>query len=140
MVGSGVEVTIAMSTGFGTATSEAFTVAPKFVYLPMALELKFETNRSEPSTAIPAKFDGAEISEAFTVAPEVVYSPIVEETAVWSQQTDPIRTRQCSRGCSTLRTARRSPTAPEVVYSPIVPWEVRDKQIRSGHRNASRGA
>ncbi len=54
MLGSGVEETIAMSTGFGTATSEAFTVAPKVVYSPIVEETAVwvTTNRSDPDTTM----------------------------------------------------------------------------------------
>ena len=51
--------------------------APEVVYSPIVPVKVFETNRSEPETAMPTGPLNPETKAGFTVAPEVVYSPIV---------------------------------------------------------------
>jgi hypothetical protein len=54
VAGSGVEVTVTIAKGTSNPEiSEAFTVAPEVVYSPIVLLFRFETNRSDPDTAIP---------------------------------------------------------------------------------------
>ena len=67
------------------------------------------------------------------MAPEVVYSPIVSSAG--SRQRCLTRTPRCRWGCSPEMSEALT-VAPEVVYSPIVPVEVRDKNVRPGHRDA----
>ena len=75
------------------------------------------------------------MSEALTVAPEVVYSPIVPLPRFVTKMSDP--DTAMPMGPSSPEMSEALTVAPEVVYSPIVPVpQVRDKDVRPGHRDA----
>ena len=76
-----------------------------------------------------------EMSEALTVAPEVVYSPIVPAPKFVTKMSDP--DTAMPSGSLSPEMSEALTVAPEVVYSPIVSaYDVRDKNVRPGHRDA----
>src|SRR5580658_2038538 len=113
--GSGTTVgTIAMLPP-SPGMSDAFTTAPEVVYSPNPFFWSV-TNRSEPTTAIPAGPLNPVISDAFTVAPDVVYSPTVPVDSFVTNRSEP--EIAIPRGLFSPDISDAFTVAPEVVYSP----------------------